>query len=321
MMTTRRNTWLVGGWLPWAAAALFACSSLPDQDIGSGGTGGSAAGSAGSPAASGGTAGTTDASGGTAGSESASGGTAAGGTGGTSVIPIGDAGASAGGVPNDECHPRLVATIRDFDASHVDFQEDMYNSPTGFGIKGIVEDRLEDGIPVLLNPAPNGRAVTSAESFATWFSTDHPEDATYLFDLDSGYLDKTENDGVVTYASPEFFPIDDEPSAEPGFEDADGNEHNFHFTLELNTEFTYKPGDRFDFTGDDDIWVFIEDELVVDIGGVHFPDSGSIELDTLDLTAGEKYHLSLFYAERHTAQSNFRMTTTIEFTNCDPIIR
>jgi fibro-slime domain-containing protein len=251
---------------------------------------------------------------------STSGGAGSGGSGGMPIVPVGESGA---GGAQDTCNPRLVATIRDFDSSHPDFENEDFISPDYARVEGIVEARLQNGVPALADAAPDdASSVTDAASFATWFSTDHPKSATYLFDLDSGYLDKDErDDGVIVYWSDEFFPIDDEPSAEPGFEDEEGNEHNYHFTLELNTRFTYREGDTFEFTGDDDIWIFIEDELVVDLGGVHHPDSDEIDLDTLNLTPGQTYGLSLFYAERHTTFSNFRMSTTIVFNNCDPIIR
>jgi fibro-slime domain-containing protein len=65
------------------------------------------------------------------------------------------------------------------------------------------------------------------------------------------------------------------------------------------------------FTGDDDLWVFINNRLVIDLGGVHGPESASVNLDTLGLTAGNTYNFDLFFAERHTSGSNFRVETSI----------
>jgi len=92
----------------------------------------------------------------------------------------------------------------------------------------------------------------------------------------------------------------------------DNSNHNFGFTMKVQATFEYIPGQYFDFLGDDDVWVFINNRLVVDIGGQHAQVAGAVDLDTLGLTPGETYPFHIFYAERHTSSSNFRMHTSID---------
>ena len=135
--------------------------------------------------------------------------------------------------------------------------------------------------------------------------------------------------GLQTFDNQEFFPLDGR-----GWDDEyvadDGMLHNFSFTFELHTTFGYTGGETFTFIGDDDVFVFIDSKLVVDLGGVHSAETKSIQLDTLTtddaaqspvpLTVGTTYPLDIFYNERHTVSSHFRMDTSIGFNNCAPII-
>ena len=88
--------------------------------------------------------------------------------------------------------------------------------------------------------------------------------------------------------------------------------HNYGFAMKIQAEFVYVKGQYFEFNGDDDVWVFINNKLVVDIGGQHKKVKRSVNLDDLGLTPGETYPFHIFYAERKRTQSNFMMRTSID---------
>jgi fibro-slime domain-containing protein len=90
--------------------------------------------------------------------------------------------------------------------------------------------------------------------------------------------------------------------------------HNYHFTFEMTANFVYKrgAGQVFTFAGDDDVWVFVDGKLVIDVGGVHGPISQTVDLDRVEgLVDGQSYPLKFFFAERHTTGSNCRIETSL----------
>ncbi len=136
--------------------------------------------------------------------------------------------------------------------------------------------------------------------------------------------------------TPVFFPVDNDPftpdsersyaTIPPPYDatrswphdtDANGNDirHNFSFTSELRYWFTYEPDKSYklDITGDDDVWVFVNKQLAVDIGGIHQPVDGAVTLDSaagtkFGLVAGNVYEVAVFQAERQSNSSTFKIT-------------
>lgn len=86
-----------------------------------------------------------------------------------------------------------------------------------------------------------------------------------------------------------FFPFDDYDYSkkDPNFDTKSGGTYNHHFgmTMEatfINPEPTSANGISndpvvFKYSGDDDMWVFVDNRLVLDIGGIHEPTGGMID--------------------------------------------
>jgi fibro-slime domain-containing protein len=103
------------------------------------------------------------------------------------------------------------------------------------------------------------------------------------------------------------------PSEDEVFPGAE--QHNFYFTSEVQYWFRYEEGTdaRLDFTGDDDVWVYVNGHLAVDLGGIHVPMDGSVTINAqtagrFDLTPGSVYKIVVFQAERKKFGSSFRLT-------------
>ncbi len=108
----------------------------------------------------------------------------------------------------------------------------------------------------------------------------------------------------------------------PGYTDCSGgNCHNFGFTSEFRTFFQYSGGETLTFSGDDDVWVFINGVLAVDLGGRHGVVTKSVTLSnavdgTLKIKTDARfniyekgiYEIAFFHAERHVSGSNFYLT-------------
>jgi fibro-slime domain-containing protein len=277
------------------SALPLACSASPDETAGStngttkGGTGGGSTSGTGS------------------GGSGPSGG--AGGSGGTGTPPIITVDAGLRDVTRDDgglCGTTLVGTVRDLLDSHPDFEKF-----TNISDKQIVAPMLgADRKPVYAGN-PRTPSTTGKENFDAWYR-DVPG-VNVALPVSIALMPGAQ--GTYSFNNDAFFPIDGQGHGNQG------RNHNFHFTAEIHTRFIYRGGEVFTFKGDDDIFVFINDRLAINLGGVHEQQTEQVNLDTraaeLGMTPGNVYALDLFFAERHTVESHIRIDTTIgSFVDC-----
>jgi fibro-slime domain-containing protein len=191
---------------------------------------------------------------------------------------------------DNPCDTILPAVYHDFEPSHVDFGCSYSGSGASLGL---VEDTLGmDGNPVYNTAYAGAAQITSAASFAQWHN---PTPGVNVQSTGNIQLAETSpGSGVYFYESDDFIPVG-----------------SGAFTSKIVFTFPYAPGQVFDFLGDDDVWVFIDGNLELDLGGLHGAIGGSINLDNLGFTPGTTHSMSVFHAERCYPVSNFRIETSI----------
>lgn len=192
----------------------------------------------------------------------------------------------------------LPIVIRDFSVAHPDMEN-------GIGVDlGIVEASLgSDGKAVYANPGGTTPTTSGSANFDQWYRDVSGINIAFEQVISLLEISSTE----FQYSNTSFFPIDGLGWGNEGYV------HNYHFTTELRFFFRYQGDEQLFFTGDDDVWVFVNERLAIDLGGVHGAMSGSVSLDAatasaLGISLGLVYEIAVFQAERHTTESNYRLT-------------
>jgi fibro-slime domain-containing protein len=249
---------------------------------------------------------------------------------------------NGGGDGSTDCGSTLQVTFRDFTEKHPDFETLHPDNP---GFQGdvvrrqLIQDTLgTDHKPVFKNtigcPPQDGQPlgcvdnnhdgmpdwlpmeweIQSADSFKSWYNTTAGTNIEIPKPLP--LAETPAGSGTFVYDTTAFFPLS--PTEGFGVSPMNANnpdKKNFLFTTEVHVRFGYVPGQKFTFRGDDDLWIFVNGKLALDLGGLHGPAEGTIDFDAqasaLGIAPGNTYPMDIFHAERHTTGSNFRVSTNI----------
>jgi fibro-slime domain-containing protein len=208
------------------------------------------------------------------------------------------------------CGRALRAVIRDFrgwpgpagEPKHPDFEYVVADD------SGIVAAALgADDKPVYAHAGPT-ITTNGPDAYTQWYRD--VAGVNLNFEYQIVLTEDPARPGTFLYDNDAYFPIDDQ-----GWGDQ-FQSHNFDFTSEVHFNFPYRGGEHFTFRGDDDVWVFVNGRLAIDLGGVHSAKTSTIDLDAraadLGISPAHSYRMDIFHAERHVTASTFHIETTLQ---------
>lgn len=207
------------------------------------------------------------------------------------------------------------------------YPQNSYNAYNAYGMDadaynenrvttGIVSGLSEDYTSVLFNFDEPGLFSNESKTGKTVLNGYNLQFARNGLDYElQGVTDPDGN--WVAGSGSNFFPLDD--AASNTNDDGYGSAHNYYFGMRYDIAFTtgnYVGPMNYSFTGDDDLWVLLDGEVVMDLGGIHSAVSDIVDIrkvleDRNDTDPDTVHHLTVLYMERGGNASNCSMKFTI----------
>ena len=187
--------------------------------------------------------------------------------------------------------------------SNPDFAKCANGMSQGVHLDVVASTLGSNNLPVLVNPKKLSGFSTQANFDQWWIGGG----STLTFSV-ALKLEQDLNTKIWSHKITPFHPLTgkgfDKGNVVPGHVAS-------HFAIHCESEFIYTGGETFTFRGDDDVWIFINYKLAVDLGGLHTPKEKTINVDTLGLIKGCRYPIHLFQADRCATGSNFDFETSL----------
>eukprot|EP00208_Stichococcus_sp_RCC1054_P006162 CAMPEP_0206137638 /NCGR_PEP_ID=MMETSP1473-20131121/2729_1 /ASSEMBLY_ACC=CAM_ASM_001109 /TAXON_ID=1461547 /ORGANISM="Stichococcus sp, Strain RCC1054" /LENGTH=705 /DNA_ID=CAMNT_0053530825 /DNA_START=617 /DNA_END=2734 /DNA_ORIENTATION=- len=216
-----------------------------------------------------------------------------------------------------QCNLNITVTFRNFNAvgagpnANPDFG--FLPEPANIPDTAIIRNTIGADKKPVYSPASGFNTTTthSAIDFNQWWNVA----TTYSQDAILTFAEMLDSSGIKAFifAQAPFFPLNGQLLGA-----ANPSANNRYFTIEAHYSVLYRAtsAPAFSFTTTLDLFVYLNGERIVNMGGVHALNTTTVDLTTLGLQDGLVYDVDLFLAQRHGPGSpspSLQMSSNVDF--------